>query len=664
MADNVRLNPGASGDLIRTVDKSGTETPVSIIDIGGGGSETLLSASAPLPAYIADAGTPAQRLGVDASGRITVLGSGSFTVANSGTFAVQAAQSGSWTVTANAGSGTFAVSDGGGSLTVDAPVGTPVFVRLSDGSSAISTLPVSLASVPSHAVTNAGTFAVQESGAALTALQLIDNLVLLEDAEHSSGDPGVQALAVRRDSGSSLAGADGDYAPLQLDASGNLRVNVAAGGAGDGAILDGASASIKATVFDYTSANPLAVRLSDTNGDYVAAGAGTQYTEDDAAAANPVGGAVIMVRADTLAGVTSADGDNVAARGTDKGELYVKHVDAIPVTDNGGSLTIDGTITANAGMNLNTSALALESGGNLATIAGAVSGSEVQVDIVAALPAGTNNIGDVDVLSVVPGTGATNLGKAEDAEHASGDVGVMALTVRQDTAAALGGTDADYQPLITDASGRLHVAVGNTVTVSGTVTANAGTGTLAVSAASLPLPAGAATAANQSTLIGHVDGIEGLLTTIDADTGTLAGAVSGSEMQVDVVTQPARAATTDTITAKLATDRIQDGTTALTPKFAVITASSSGATEVVAAVTSKKIRVLRFSLSANGNVNVKFQSDNTPTDLTGLFYLTQYGGAGAAFCPVGLFETVAGEALDINLSAAVAVGGVLTYVEV
>lgn len=54
-----------------------------------------------------------------------------------------------------------AVTDNSGSLTVDAPVGTPVFVRLSDGTSAISTLPVSLASVPSHAVTNAGTFAVQ-----------------------------------------------------------------------------------------------------------------------------------------------------------------------------------------------------------------------------------------------------------------------------------------------------------------------------------------------------------------------------------------------------------------------------------------------------------------------------------------------------------------------
>lgn len=59
---------------------------------------------------------------------------------------------------------TVPVTDNSGSLTVDAPVATPVFVRLSDGSAAITTLPVSLASVPSHAVTNAGTFAVQAAG--------------------------------------------------------------------------------------------------------------------------------------------------------------------------------------------------------------------------------------------------------------------------------------------------------------------------------------------------------------------------------------------------------------------------------------------------------------------------------------------------------------------
>lgn len=45
----------------------------------------------------------------------------------------------------------------------------------------------------------------------------------------------------------------------------------------------------------------------------------------------------------------------------------------------------------------------------------------------------------------------------EDAAHASGQPGMMGLTVRKDTAAALAGTDADYQPLITDANGRLHV---------------------------------------------------------------------------------------------------------------------------------------------------------------------------------------------------------------
>ena len=45
----------------------------------------------------------------------------------------------------------------------------------------------------------------------------------------------------------------------------------------------------------------------------------------------------------------------------------------------------------------------------------------MQVDVVAALPAGSNNIGDVDVLSVVPGYGATNLGKREDDPHANLD---------------------------------------------------------------------------------------------------------------------------------------------------------------------------------------------------------------------------------------------------
>ena len=77
------------------------------------------------------------------------------------------------------------------------------------------------------------------------------------------------------------------------------------------------------------------------------------------------------------------------------------------------------------------------------------------VDI-ATIAAGDNNIGNVDVASLVPGTGATNLGKAEDAAHTSGDVGVMPLSVRKDTLAAL-AADGDYQPLVTDLLSRQHV---------------------------------------------------------------------------------------------------------------------------------------------------------------------------------------------------------------
>jgi len=61
------------------------------------------------------------------------------------------------------------------------------------------------------------------------------------------------------------------------------------------------------------------------------------------------------------------------------------------------------------------------------------------------------------VTGVAPGTGATSLGKAEDAAHASGDVGVMALAVRKETTANLSGTDADYEPLQVF-NGRVQVA--------------------------------------------------------------------------------------------------------------------------------------------------------------------------------------------------------------
>jgi hypothetical protein len=60
--------------------------------------------------------------------------------------------------------------------------------------------------------------------------------------------------------------------------------------------------------------------------------------------------------------------------------------------------------------------------------------------------------------SIVPGTSATHLGKAEDAVHASGDTGVFALAVRTDTPTQRAGSDSDYSPFATNSSGALWVS--------------------------------------------------------------------------------------------------------------------------------------------------------------------------------------------------------------
>jgi hypothetical protein len=49
------------------------------------------------------------------------------------------------------------------------------------------TVNANLASVPSHPVTNAGTFAVQVDGTALTALQLLDDTIIADDAAFTIG---------------------------------------------------------------------------------------------------------------------------------------------------------------------------------------------------------------------------------------------------------------------------------------------------------------------------------------------------------------------------------------------------------------------------------------------------------------------------------------------
>ena len=178
-----------------------------------------------------------------AVGGTLVTGSAGLPVAQQGTWnigtvtTVSAVTSITNTVTVTGAGGTFPVTDSGGSLTVDAPVGTPVFVRLSDGTNPITTLPVSIAGTVTiaGAVTNAGTFAVQENGPALTALQIMDDwdnaasdgASVSGDVAHDAADAGEPVkLGAKAESG--LSGitlvADGDRTNLHAGLDGVLIV--------------------------------------------------------------------------------------------------------------------------------------------------------------------------------------------------------------------------------------------------------------------------------------------------------------------------------------------------------------------------------------------------------------------------------------------------------
>lgn len=141
---------------------------------------------------------------IAASGATVPVSLASTTI--TGTVAVT--QSGTWDE--------VGINDSGNSITVDAPVGTPAFVRLSDGAAAITTLPVSLASVPSHAVTNAGTFAVQVDGSALTALQLIDDSIFTDDAAFTPATSKVTVAGYQADETATDSVDEGDAGAARM----------------------------------------------------------------------------------------------------------------------------------------------------------------------------------------------------------------------------------------------------------------------------------------------------------------------------------------------------------------------------------------------------------------------------------------------------------------
>jgi hypothetical protein len=91
-------------------------------------------------------------------------------------------------------------------------------------------------------------------------------------------------------------------------------------------------------------------------------------------------------------------------------------------------------------------------------------------------------------------------------------------------------------------------------------------------------------------------------------------------------------------------------------------ASASGATQLVAAQTSVKYRVLQLAVVATTANAVKFQS--ATNDISATFPLGANGGVVLPFNQHGWFETNPGEALNVNMGTATATGIQLQYIAI
>lgn len=231
------------------------------------------------------------------------------------------------------------------------------------------------------------------------------------------------------------------------------------------------------------------------------------------------------------------------------------------------------------------------------------------VSITGSLPAGSNNMGKVEITSTVAITGAVSLASGTKVEITS--TALVSLA----NALPSGGNTIGKVELTSTAA----VAVMNRVeaSVNGAVSILAG-----------------------SANIGKVE-----LTTTAA---------------VAVMNRP-------NVIAHGEVSTLYDGTTALTPKFANISMNTAGAQIIIAKVAAKKLRVLNLSLVSKGAVNLYLADDggnNLMGDTTNRVGLAANSGFILGHSPVGWFQTSASSAFTIVPDTATAIAGSVVYVEV
>ena len=316
--------------------------------------------------------------------------------------------------------------------------------------------------------------------------------------------------------------------------------------------IDQAEDSILAYGYDGSSNQKIKTDASgNVQVDIVSGGAtATEYSEDAATPSTISGIGVMMERDDALSSLTPAEGDWVALRSSAEGALWTQEFNS------------DAILADTASMDT-----------NLGTVAGAVSSGQMQVDVVASIPAGDNNIGNVDIVTLPASTNTIEIvGDAAENDAVAGNP--VLIGGRYDSSARTLG-DGDVGAIALDADGAIHIADGgNALTIDGTVTANlSATDNAVLDAMVVDLAALETLQTSTNTKLDTLEttltaietdqaAIEVLLTaanvdhaanevllgTIDADTNAIKtaveiidNAISGSEMQVDTVStvQPA-----------------------------------------------------------------------------------------------------------------------------
>jgi len=461
------------------------------------------------------------------------------------------------TVTANAGTGTFAIAGTISSGSID------IHGALPTGTNSIGKVEITGGSVE----LTAGSVVVSSGSMVVTAGSTI---ITGGSVELTGALPaGTNTLGtVTANAGTGTFATAGTISSGSIDIKGALpagnnnigNVDIVTGPTGATALeVQGTAACATAATGDPvrvggqdSSAN-VRTLLTDTAGhlqvDILSGGGGTM-TDDDPFTAGaspmmPVGGMFDDVSPDSVsegdAGIfrMSANRNQYVtlrdAAGNERG-LNVDASGAIAVTDGGSALTVDGSVAVSGSVDIQG---ALPAGNNNIGNVDIVSGS---IDIQGALPAGTNNIGDVDIASgsvdIITGTGANAV--QVQGTSASGTV-ATGYPVRIAGQSA-GST---VYALLADSSGHLQVDVISgavTATVSGSVdiqgalpTGTNALGTVQVTSGSIDikgaLPAGDNNIGNVDIVSGSVD-VHGALPAGDNNIGNV-DVASGS---VDITT--------------------------------------------------------------------------------------------------------------------------------